>query len=272
MSEILNKLQTLLFLFLFIAITSNKLVAQKVELGISVGAANYVGDIAPSMVILETKPVIGFFGRYLLSSTFALNTGINFTQITGSDANFEFNKPRNLSFKTNIVEYATHLEFNYFKYGKGILDKKFTSYLFLGLGFINFNPQAQYNGQWYNLRPFNTEGSNYSNFAMIIPFGLGVKWRINKHFAFESSIGFRRTNTDYLDDVSKTYIDIETQEKQKGKLAAILADRSAELNNGKPSFRQGVRRGNADFNDWYVIGNISLTYRIFGRQKCARFY
>jgi hypothetical protein len=242
--------------------------AQRVEIGVTLGAANYVGDLAPSIVLSETKPAFGFFGRYTLSSSFALTGSMLFSQLSGSDKNFDFNKPRNLSFRSNISEFAGVVEFNFLKYGKGVLDKKFTSYIFLGIGVVNFNPQGYYNNQWNDLRPLQTEGKDYKTSSAVIPFGLGIKWRLSKHFAFESSVGFRKTYTDRLDDVSETYADPST----KGAIATYLTDPSVDLNNGTPQFSANHRRGNADFNDWYVIANVSLTYRIFGRGLCARFY
>lgn len=245
---------------------------QRVEVGVTVGAANYVGDVAPSMVLAETHPAFGFFGRLTISSSFAFKGAMQFSKVSGSDENFDFNKPRNISFRSSISEYSGTLEFNYFKYGRGVLDKTFTSYVFLGIGLLKFNPQAEYNGEWVDLKPMQTEGVNYKTSSAVIPFGIGVKWRMNKHFALESEFGFRKTYTDYIDDVSATYVDPGTQLQTKGVIGAALADPSMELNEGVPQFQANHRRGNADFNDWYVIANVTLSYRIFVNQKCARFY
>jgi hypothetical protein len=224
------------------------------------------------MVASETHPALGFFGRFNMSSSFAITAGINFTRLSGSDQNFDFNRNRNLNFRSNITEYNTTLEFNFSKYALGILDKKFTSYVFLGLGLFRYNPQAFYRNDWIDLRPLQTENKSYGTTSMVVPFGIGIKWRFSRTFALESSIGFRKTYTDHIDDVSGTYADVALQQQTKGRLAAELTDRSAELNNGEFQNKPGYRRGNADFNDWYVIGGVTLTYRIFSRQKCARFY
>jgi hypothetical protein len=257
--------------FLFI-LPARKSCAQRIEVGATLGAANYVGDLAPSMVASETHPALGFFGRYNISSSFAVTAGINFTRVSGSDKHFPVNQPRNLSFRSNITEYATTVEFNFSKYALGILDKKFTSYVFLGLGMFQYNPQAYYRNEWIDLRGIQTEGKSYNTLSMMIPFGMGIKWRMNRSFALEASVGFRKTYTDYLDDVSDTYSDVAQQQQNKGITAAILTDRSAEINNGEFRNKPGYRRGNPDFNDWYVMGGITLSYRIFNRQKCARFY
>lgn len=266
-----NRSRSLLLSFFFLCCIA-KGYAQRIEVGATIGFANYVGDLAPSMVISETHPALGFFGRYNISSSFAITGGINFTRVSGSDQNFEFNKSRNLNFRSNITEYASTIEFNYSKYALGILDKKFTSYVFLGIAMFQYNPQAYFENNWIDLRGLRTEGKSYGTFSMAIPFGIGVKWKINKTFALESNIGFRKTYTDYLDDVSTTYADVVQQQQTKGRVAALLTDRSAEINNGTFQNKAGYRRGNPDFNDWYVIGGVTLSYRIFNRQKCARFY
>jgi Domain of unknown function (DUF6089) len=234
--------------------------------------ANYVGDLARTMVMSETHPAVGIFGRYALSSSFAVKGEIISTQVSGSDLNYGFNSPRNLSFRSNITEYSGVLEFNFNKYGLRILDKKVTSYVFIGVAMFEFKPETFFQNAWYDLRPLKTEGVTYGSTSYAIPFGMGVKYHLYRNFSFEANVGFRKTYTDYLDDVSRVYIDNNEQNKRMGAVAAILTDRSAELNNGVPQYSAGSKRGNADFKDWYMIGSVSLTYRIINPTKCARFY
>ncbi len=272
MSKVLKKTYKRLLIASVIVLSTLSASAQRIEIGVTLGAANYVGDLAPTMVVKETKPALGFFGRYNMSSSFAFTGSMLFTRVSGADQNFTFNAPRNLSFRSGITEFSGVFEFNYFKYALGVRDQNFTSYLFLGLGAFRYNPQAYFEGNWVDLRPIQTENKSYSKFSFAVPFGMGIKWRISRHLALESSIGFRKTYTDYLDDVSQTYADPVKKGEERGTTAAILTDRSAELNNGVPQFREGYKRGNSDFNDWYVIGGVSLSIRIFDRHKCARFY
>ncbi|MFI5220719.1 MAG: DUF6089 family protein [Bacteroidia bacterium] len=245
--------------------------AQSLEVGAMAGLSNYLGDMAPTPVLKETKFASGVFARLNLSSSFAWTNGINFAQVSGNDNNFSANQYRNLNFKSNIYELSSVLEFNYFKYGVGVLDNRFTSYLFAGICVFNFNPQASYNGQTYNLRDYQTEGVNYSPFAMGIPFGIGCKWILNKNINFEWQFGFRKTFTDYLDDVSGDYPNLTDQIK-KSQTAAMLSDPSYLKNGGPMVNRNGYKRGNSDFTDWYMIGGICITYRIYSKIKCARFY
>src|SRR5574343_1712391 len=95
--------------FLFIA---GNTFSQAFELGITAGFANYIGDLAPTPVITETKPAGGVFSRINLSSTWAWNNSIMIAQVSGNDKNFDFNAARNLNFQTNIYEYASTFEFN----------------------------------------------------------------------------------------------------------------------------------------------------------------
>ena len=246
--------------------------AQNIEIGVSVGGANYFGDLAPTPVVSETKFASGVFARINLSSTWAWTNSLMFAQVSGNDKNFDFNANRNLNFKTDVTEFASVIEFNYFKYGVGVLDSKFTSYLFAGIAVFGFNPQGYYNNQWYNLKDFHTEGVNYNTNSFAIPFGIGLKYILNKNINFECQFGFRKTYTDYLDDVSKTYPDINQKLKDGGTVAATLSDPSVLLNGGVFTNKNGYKRGNSDINDWYMIAQVSLSYRFYRKVKCSRFY
>ena len=255
---------SILFPTILLIVASN-LSAQNLEVGASVGAANYFGDLAPTPVVTETKSAAGLFARINLSSTWAWNNSFMFAQVSGNDKNFSFNSNRNLNFKTDIYEYSSVIEFNYLKYGVGVLDNKFTSYLFAGIGIFSFNPQGYYNGQWYNLREYQTEGVSYQTYSFAIPFGIGLKWIVNKNFNLECQFGFRKTFTDYLDDVSNTYPD----NTKRGLIASMLSDPSK---GGATENKLGFKRGNSDISDWYMIGQIGLSYRFYRKVKCSRFY
>lgn len=246
--------------------------AQRIELGLTGGCMNYVGDLAPNMVMSETHIAYGVFGRYNISSSFALTISRNKGSVSGSDQNVKENQFRNLSFKTSIDEYMGVIEFNYLKYALGILDKKYTSYVFLGAGLLRYNPQTYFEGSWVDLRPIQTENVAYNDFTMIVPFGIGFKWRFAQSYALEANIGFRKVFTDYIDDVSSVYPDPASTAQKKGAKGAMITDRTAELNGNVPQYKVGDKRGNADFNDWYVSAGISFSYRIFAKQKCPRFF
>ncbi len=246
--------------------------SQEIEIGTTIGVSNYFGDLAPSPVLKEIKPAGAIFGRYNISSSFAFTGSFSVAMVSGTDQNFKENQYRNLSFRSSIYEMATLVEFNFSKYGVGVLDKRYTTYIFLGLAATGFNPQANVNGTWINLSNIQTEGKRYSTLAVSVPFGMGFKCRMTKHLALEGNIGFRRLYSDYLDDVSGTYPNVLSILENNGELAALLSDRSVEVSGQPFTSKEGYRRGNSDFDDWYIIGGISLTYRFYSRIKCSRFY
>ena len=69
----------------------------------------------------------------------------------------DWKQDRDLAFRTEISEISYMTEFNYWPYGTGT---KFNQsfYLFAGIGLTQYNPQGEFEGQWYDLRPMGTEG------------------------------------------------------------------------------------------------------------------
>lgn len=238
----------------------------------NLGAANYWGDIAPSIVMKETHVAYGFFARINLSSSFAFTGAINNMSVSGNDKNFEYNKLRNINFNTDITEYSGTLEFNFRKFGVDVLDKKFSPYVFIGLAFTQFDPTANNGGIVVHLRNIQTENKSYGSTVTSLPWGMGFKWQFHRHFAAEANVNFRRVFSDYLDDVSTVYTDYTTNVAKKGIVGATAADPSTHINSGNPLFSVGQRRGNSDYNDWYVTSTVSVSYRFYKRTKCRRFY
>lgn len=248
--------------------------AQKYEYGVFLGGSNYFGELAPKIVMKESHAAYGLFYRNNYSPFFSLKTGFYYGSISGSDQNFEFNKPRNLSFRSDIIEASSQLEFNFRPFGLEMFAKNFSSYVFAGFAVFYHQPQAFYNGQWVNLRPLGTEGqllrhsATYSDVAVALPFGGGFKWNISKHWAGSFELGFRRTTTDYLDDVSRSYPNLDHLRKynninpQDLNTAVALSDRSGEISKEGNLTSEGDQRGNPRNKDWYIMGGITLSYRI----------
>ena len=72
------------------------------------------------------------------------------------------------------------------------------------------------------LQPLGTEGQKATllptdanagiqhtkNFRVAIPIGIGARFRLNEVLDFSFEFGFRYLFTDYIDDVSKNYVDL----------------------------------------------------------------
>ncbi len=167
---------------------------------------------------------------------------------------------------------------------------KVTPYVFAGISAFYFNPYAQNpEGGRVFLRPLSTEGEGlpqypdrkqYSNVAVGFPIGGGMKFLIGRTLVVTTELGFRYTTTDYLDDVSKSYVNLDTLTAYRGKLAAQMSYRSKFNPNSPEGPSYTNQRGNSSQNDWYWFGNVSVSIylRAFGNMKdylqgrCPVFY
>ncbi len=244
---------------------------QEGEFGITAGAAHYFGDLNNRGAINRPKVALGAFFRKQFGNYTALRITGHFAQLGYSDvySHNEFQKRRNLSFNTNIFEIAARGDFNFFKFIPSDPTHAFTPYATVGIGVFSYDPYAFYNGQKYYLRPLNTEGETfykgrkaYGTMALCFPIGFGVKYAITDKFNISFEIAHRFTTTDYIDDVSTTYIGIDKfPSPVPGKsVAAILQDRSFET--GTPIGIEGRQRGFSKQKDQYMIAEVGLSFNI----------
>ena len=234
------------------------------------GGMNYIGDLNDQSALTLPRPAGGVGLRYSIDNRVALRGELSLGSVACEK---DYNKLRNLSFKSNIMELAALVEFNFAPFGPGATERLWTPYIFGGLGVFHFNPMARYvvgNGEehWAELQPLGTEGQGTKEYSdrrtytltqVCLPFGVGVKVRMGKAFSLAAEYGFRMTWTDYLDDVSKTYVGSEflIANSRDGILAAQLADRSGEVEPGYVN-AVGIKRGDDSLDDWYAYFHVSL--------------
>ncbi len=256
-----------LFVFLFVFTSA---FAQRFELGFFCGGSYYIGDINPSKHFLLAKPAVGFVYRYNINSRFAAKLNVYSGYLYSSDGKAKFNEKRNLSFRSMILDISTEMELNFEHFEPGNTETPFTPYIFGGFSVFKFNPQAEYQGTWYNLQPLGTEGQGtsrypdrhpYSLMSVAFPFGLGFKLNVTDFLLIGAEWGLRKTFTDYLDDVSTTYADPVVLSAEKGTIACALADRTIQ-EDGVPVNNTGLQRGNSQNKDWYSFAGLIITYRI----------
>jgi Domain of unknown function (DUF6089) len=280
---------------LFILLNTIRLDAQHFELGVNVGGTNYLGDLTPSGLwtsIGETHLSAGAFVRYNILGWVAIKGGVNYGQIAASDKNANAKSARvyrNLSFRSNIYEVALTAEINILRYEAYNLRRPFSPYIFGGIAIFKFNPQTQYDGKWYDLQPLGTEGQGLSGYSekynltqFSIPLGFGIKFTKNDKWNFGFEFGMRKTFTDYLDDVSKYYPDLEELAHVNGQIAAELSWRTDEIIPGADPPGTGSGRGDLTDLDWYIFTGFTFSYNLFGNHyietrrkkakvKCAYF-
>ena len=254
-----------------------------------VAASNFLGDLGGANQIgtngfkdLElslTRPSLTFVLKYKLTESIALHSHVTYGQVRGDDklTKEPFRNNRNLNFKSNIYELNINFEYSflYSRQGGGYRlrgVKRASSlealgYVFAGVGVFKFNPQGQYNDKWYELQPLGTEGQGisegrkkYKRTQVCIPIGIGGRYFFNRRMGIGVEFGIRKTFTDYIDDVSKTYYDKNAITQANGSVAGSLSDPS--LNSSSTQGLLGNQRGDAIDNDSYMFLMFSFHYKL----------
>lgn len=282
--------------------------------GVSLNAMNYFGDIVPeadftSLRLKSTRPNIGVSYGYRMFPRITFEGNLSWGRITGDDrksasANEADNSPRyqrNLNFRNDIKELSARAVFDLFE-NRGAFARRpdFTPYGFVGVAVFHHNPKAYYNGtrmeqKYYELQPLGTEGQNisgqgypepYSKIQFSIPLGIGFKYKIDQNWDLGFEIGWRKTFTDYIDDVSGFYASKADllANPSSGSTAAILSDRSNDsgfnqvADPSAPGYtsvmgfgQKGDQRGDSTDKDWYIITGIHLNYILPTRTRGPKF-
>jgi hypothetical protein len=241
--------------------------AQYSEVGLMAGISNYKGELSEHLINDKfIHPAAGFFYRHNWNRHWSFKAELNYGRVSGDDSHstLAFERDRNLSFYSDILEFSPQIEFNFFPYETGNRQYSFTPYIFTGLSVFHFNPKAELNGDVYELQPLGTEGQEfngtgkYSRVRLALPIGGGLKFSIGR-FGLGIEAGGRKAYTDYLDDVSTTYPDMATLQAVSGPIAVQLSDRSLS---GSQTDVKGKQRGNPEDKDWYFFGGVTLYFRL----------
>lgn len=271
----MKKVSLLLALFSF----SSLVLAQRGwEAGAWAGTAFYFGDLNTSYSLSLPGPAGGVIGRFNFNNRLALKFSASGAQLRGDDAISQntFERARNLSFRTTVVEGAAQLEFNFLPYMHGSREEFYTPYVFAGFNFFYYNPQTQYEDSWVNLRPLGTEGQfkgeEYFSTSGGLAYGMGLKFDLNYEWSINLELGARTLFTDYFDDVSGLYADKEDIQQMRGELAATLSDRSILLPgvNDAQIGEPGTQRGSTTLKDTYIMLGVGIVY-YFGDLKCPTY-
>jgi len=266
-------LATLIICLPFASFAQNSIV-QEGEFGVGIGAAHYFGDLNTRAKLNRPKLAAGIFFRKNFGNYIAMRISGNYAQLGYSDVyntHNEYMHRRNLSFNTNVWELGLQGDFNFYRFMPGEPDFRFTPYVTFGISAFNYDPYAYLNNQKYFLRPLGTEGQAidslhrkpYSSMAVAFPFGVGVKYSINERINIGFEVVYRFTNTDYLDDVSTTYVDPTLfPPNPDGSLstAYLLSDRSYET--GERIGIKGRERGNSQNKDNFVTAMFYISFNL----------
>lgn len=253
-------------------LTAQDAIVQEGEFGFGLGASHYFGDLNTRAKLNRAKMAGTIFFRKNFGNYIALRVGATFAQLGYSDKYNTFNQymlTRNLSFNSKVWELTLQGDFNFFRFMPGDPNYSFTPYVTFGAGVFNYDPYAYLQGRKVMLRPLGTEGQGdkpYSSMAICIPFGGGFKYAISSKVNIGFEVLHRFTNTDYLDDVSKTYpnpsiFPVNPADGTPSD-AYLLFDRSYEFGEPISVTNPGLQRGYSKQKDQFLTAMVHLTFNL----------
>jgi len=281
---------------------SNRWKRMRYELCAGIGATNFLGELGGAdkpgahyftdLDMSMTRPAFMIGGRYLILKRLGAFTSISYGWLRGDDKKTgdKDRNNRNLQFRSPIWEWQNRLEFNVLAEKKGhrynlrnvrgMLGNNLIIDIFGGIALFYFNPRGKDNrpggtGKYYSLRSIGTEGQNfvstrspYSRVSLSFPVGVNFKYILNKKWSVGWEFGIRQTITDYIDDVSTTYVDVDqVAANAKGnidpELARYFADPSISRANGNTSLTApSQQRGCSNSKDMYIFSFFTLNYKV----------
>ena len=282
-----NKILILFFLlFQFPDLKAQRFLPHK-EIGFWAGGSHYMGDLNERFEFIRIiRPAGGLIYQYNFSERWSWRNTASFGRIYANDkfSSLQNYQNRNLHFRSNVIEANTQFVFNFLPFEIGGETEgfifPFSPYMFWGLGIFHFNPKAELNGSWYNLKDLDTEGQgtarykrkNYTRLQANMPFGFGFKAGMGKKASIGFEWGLRKTWTDYLDDVSTTYPDYYSIRFERGEESAALSDPSIAKPIDNPAVNSGKQRGNAKTKDWYSFFGVLFTFKLTNpKAKCPSY-
>ncbi len=242
------------------------------------GVASYYGDLTEKAKLFNQSSYsfsTGFSYKY--NRYFEARLEFSLLEVKGFDSknNRVDLKARNLSFKSNVWDINLAVDYNILGLNE---DRKFSPYVFLGVGISHFNPYTtDRTGAKVYLQPLGTEGQGlsmypnrkpYSLTNIQLPFGAGVKYAVTPRLVLQLELKYRYLDTDYLDDVSNaSYPDLAALTAANPKLPG-LAYRGDELPGGADYPTKGtLNRGNPNKKDSYYSTQFKIAYQLSAKGK-----
>lgn len=297
----MKTLYRILTLLMLTTVATGSAMAQKLDAGLLLGGSYYYGDVVNELEPSTMRAAVGGFLRYRLGGRFAIKAYGGYNKVSGDDqlSESEWQKQRNWSFETDIIEGSLQLEWNLIEdrnRGRRFANP-FIPYLFGGVGMFSFTPKSDFNGQMQSLAPLQLSGVAYSQNGICIPFGFGARYYVARKFQLGFELGIRYTNTSYIDDIApdnyyqnpsttpfptltEYYYARSTSNKNPGDLRSKMGN--VKEGSGSNGFNQFL--GASDF---YVTMGLTAAYtfgeatgggsgsrgRSYGKAiRCPRFY
>ena len=274
MKQFISCFSVRLLIYFFTLFFSHNIQAQRGwEIGGAIGVSHYFGDLNTTFDIKHPGLAASAMARFNFNERICVKMSANYGNIGADDKNSPniVERQRNLNFRSTIIDGAAQMEFNFLPYNYYDKNSRFTPYMLAGINVFHFNPQGNLKGTWYDLAPLGTEGQfkgeEYYTTQLGLVYGFGLKFALNEEWSMNLELSARKLFTNYLDDVSNNYPNMNDLLKQRGAIAVALSDPSLPDVDGKKLGIQRRQRGSGSNADAYTFFTIGFLY-YFGDLKC----
>ncbi len=204
------------------------------EIGLGIGGANYKGELSPNYRFLNNQPALSLFYRRDISSPITARGGLMLSHrildnntFSDKNVNLPLHNWRQAEARLSFAELSLIGEYNFLDFYDLSQKPRISPYFFAGVAGLIYNIKLSTDNASLEedlSKPFDT------NVAIAIPFGVGVKYALSKHWNLGAEFGARKLFSDRLDSLFEV---------------------------------DGRRVANPYDNDWYFYNGISLSYTIY---------
>lgn len=212
----------------------------KLEGGPYVGVSWYNGDLNPGRQFYRIQPAFGGIVRYSINDRIAFRGGALLAGMRGAYPEDNVYLPASsdepYEFSREVLDLTVMLEVNFFSFDHPTnKESVFSPYFTLGMGSVFYKRYTEDNGN-HDEKP---------TFVLSLPFGAGVKWKVNDWMNLGAEWTLRKTFVDDLDVVGHENV----------------------LNASNPlGFQKTTFTHN---NDWYSVVGVYATFNLYSRRdKC----
>jgi hypothetical protein len=223
---------------------------QQYEVGLGLGGATYTGDIIRKLDPTQVGIQGTLFGRRNFDNAWSLRGGISVARLNAADSISPIDPVafmRNAHFRGTMLEVSAIMEFHFLDYMAHQSITGFSPFGFFGLGYGIFLA----NGQGHQGDPTD---NSYSGGSPVIPFGLGVKYKLKDRVLVSLEGGARATFSDALDKIGNEGI----------YYPRFIRDPASGRQVVNPN---GLNFGNNSDRDWYYFLGVTISYS-FHQVKC----
>jgi hypothetical protein len=221
------------FLFAFLFLTIIGTAQKSTDIGVFGGVGYYMGDVNIYKQFYSTNKAYGGVVRFNFNKRYSLKVSFIKSRLEGHDSDFAnlYQQQRNHNFDISVTDFTSVVEFNFFDFSTQNPRYYISPYLSAGMG-LAITPDIK------------TKGS------LVIPFALGMKFRINSRFSTGFEWTFRKTFTDNLDNLDEQLFSVEGNNIFENKQKTVTLS-----------------------NDWYSFAGVFLAFTLYERtQRCRAYY